>query len=207
MLNTHVQTLKNWVAQHLRILGIIVALLWVIEMINLLTGHSLESLGIQPRTLVGLRNIFFAPFLHRGFWHLFANTFPFVILGWFVMLRGVHEFYYVSIVAALVSGLGAWLFGAAHTIHLGISGVIFGYMGYLLLRGYFEQSPISLVLAVLAFFLYGSMLWGVFPTQPEISWQGHLFGLIGGGVAAYRHRGIRPLWPNIDVNRLIASRK
>lgn len=206
MFNTHVQTLKNWVIQHLRILGTIVAILWVIEIIDLIAGHRLEVLGIEPRTLVGLRNILFAPFLHRGFWHLFANTFPFVILGWFVMLRGVPEFFYVSVVAGLVSGLGAWLFGATHTIHLGMSGVIFGYMGYLLMRGYFEQGAISLALAVLAFFLYGGMLWNILPMQPDISWQGHLFGLIGGGVAAYRHRGVRPLWPNIDVQKLIGSK-
>jgi len=163
-----------------------VALLWVIELVDLLMGHRLDVYGIQPRTLVGLRNIFFAPLLHRGVWHLFANTFPFLILGWFVMLRGVNEFFAVSLIAGLISGLGAWCFGAAHTVHLGISGVIFGYMGYLLLRGYFEQSALALVLAVIALFFYGGMLWGVLPTQPEISWQGHLFGFVVGGLAAYR---------------------
>lgn len=186
MLNTHVQTIKNEVVRHVRILGSIVVLLWVIELIDLLLGHRLDIYGIEPRTLVGLRNIFFAPLLHRGIWHLLANTFPFLILGWFVMLRGVHEFFAVSLIVALISGLGAWLFGAAHTIHLGISGVIFGYMGYLLLRGYFEQSALALVLAVITLFFYGGMLWGVLPTQPEISWQGHLFGFVGGGLAAYR---------------------
>ena len=186
MLNTHVQIVKNEVARHLRILGIIVVLLWMIEFVDLLLGHRLDIYGIQPRTWVGLRNILFAPFLHRGIWHLLANTFPFVILGWFVMLRSVHEFVAVSLMAGLISGLGVWLFGAAHTVHLGISGVIFGYMGYLLLRGYFEQSALALILAVIALFFYGGMLWGVLPTQPEISWQGHLFGFVGGGVAAYR---------------------
>lgn len=171
--------------RHLRILATVIVLLWVLEIVDVLFGHRFDVYGIQPRTLVGLRNILFAPFLHSGFLHLLANTIPFFILGWFVMLRSVEQFFYVSIVSALVSGLGVWLFGAPHTVHLGISGVIFGYMGFLLLRGYFEQSPLALLLAVLAFFLYGGMLWGVFPVQPDVSWLGHLFGFAGGGLTAY----------------------
>jgi membrane associated rhomboid family serine protease len=164
-------------------------LLWLLEIVDSLVGHRLDVFGIQPRTLAGLRNILFAPFLHSGFFHLLANTIPFLILGWFVMLRRVKDFFYVSVIAALVSGLGVWIFGAAHTVHLGISGVIFGYMGFLLLRGYFEQSLLALLLAILAFFLYGGMLWGVFPVQPDVSWLGHLFGFMGGGLAAYQITG------------------
>jgi membrane associated rhomboid family serine protease len=189
MINAHVQTIKNGLARHAKILGTIVALLWVIEIVDSLLGHQLDIYGIQPRTLVGLRNILFAPFLHRSFFHLLANTIPFLLLGWFVMLRSVDEFFYVSLIVAFISGFGAWLFGAPHTIHLGISGVIFGYMGFLLLRGYFEQSPQALVLAIIALFLYGGTLWGVFPLQPGVSWLGHLFGFAGGGLAAYRLTG------------------
>lgn len=198
MLNTHLQIIKNGLLRHAKILGSIVALLWVIEIVDTLLGHRLELYGIQPRTLVGLRNILFAPFLHRGFLHLLANTIPFLLLGWFVMLRSVNEFFYVSFVAALVSGLGAWLFGAAHTIHLGISGVIFGYMGFLLLRSYFEQSAQALGLAIAAFFLFGGILWGVLPLQPDISWLGHLFGFIGGSLAAYRLTGGKRKLPKVN---------
>ena len=205
MINAHVQIIKNGVLRHAKILGGIVVLLWAIEIVDTLLGHRLELYGVQPRTLVGLRNILFAPFLHRGFFHLLANTIPFLLLGWFVMLRSVHEFFYVSFVAALVSGLGAWLFGAAHTIHLGISGVIFGYMGFLLLRSYFEQSAQALVLAIVAFFLFGGILWGVLPLQPDISWLGHLFGFIGGGLAAYHLTGGKRNWPK--VNRKLISQR
>ncbi|MCX6043647.1 MAG: rhomboid family intramembrane serine protease [Chloroflexi bacterium] len=198
MINAHIQVIKNGLMRHAKILGAIVVLLWVIELVDTLSGHQLDLYGVQPRSLIGLRNILFAPFLHRSFWHLLANTIPFLLLGWFVMLRSVYEFFYVSVIAALVSGLGAWLFGAAHTIHLGISGVIFGYMGFLLLRSYFEQSAQALVLAVVAFFLFGGTLWGVLPLQPDISWLGHLFGFIGGGLAAYRLTGGQRSWPRIN---------
>ena len=104
----------------------------------------------------------------------------------------LSDFYIVSIIVALVGGLGVWGLGRSYTNHLGASGLIFGYLGYLLLRGYFElrrgytkQSFGSIAVAIIVFFLYGSMLWGVLPGQPGISWLGHLFGFIGGGVAAY----------------------
>ena len=106
------------------------------------------------------------------------------MLGWFVLLRGVGEFVGVSLIALIVSGGGIWLFGMPRTVHVGLSGVIFGYLGFLLLRGYLERSSTAIILAVLAGLLYGSMIWGVLPLQPNVSWLGHLFGLIGGGLAA-----------------------
>ena len=102
-----------------------------------------------------------------------------------MLLRGKHDFIFVSIVAGVISGLGVWLFGGSHTIHLGMSGIIFGYLGFLLLRGFFERNLISTLLGGLAIFFYGGMLWGVLPLQAGVSWLGHLFGFIGGGVAAY----------------------
>ncbi|MEZ4678810.1 MAG: rhomboid family intramembrane serine protease [Caldilineaceae bacterium] len=180
------QQAKQMVVTHAMILGSLVALLWLVEVADqLFWQQSLDFLGIQPRTQGGLEHILFAPFLHRGFSHLLANTLPFLLLGWFVMLRGVGEFILVSLIAGLISGAGIWLFGAPDTIHIGMSGVIFGYLGFLLGRGYFERSAIAIGLAFLVGLLYGSMIWGVFPIQPNISWQGHLFGLLGGGIAAY----------------------
>ena len=101
------------------------------------------------------------------------------------LLRSTREFFFVTAVAVLVSGLGIWIFGAGNSIHLGISGVVFGYLGYLLARGYFERSPTAIALALIALFFYGSMIWGVLPLRDGVSWLGHLFGLIGGGLAAY----------------------
>lgn len=184
--NQHVQKVRSTLVQHVLILGSIVAALWMIEMLDLLIwGGELDYYGIRPRTIPGLRNIFVSPVLHAGVGHLFTNTLPFLILGWFIMLRSTREFFFVTAVAILVSGLGIWIFGAGNSIHLGISGVVFGYLGYLLARGYFERSPVAIALAVIALFFYGSMIWGVLPLRDGVSWLGHLFGLIGGGLAAY----------------------
>jgi membrane associated rhomboid family serine protease len=168
------------------VLGAIVAFLWAIEVVDaLFLRGALDGFGIQPRTFSSLPAIVVAPWLHAGFGHLLANTVPFVVLGWLVMMRRTTDLFVVGLTAALVSGLGIWLFGGAHTVHLGISGVIFGLLGYLLARGYYERSITAVALAVFALFLYGGMLWGVLPLQQGISWQGHLFGFAGGILAAY----------------------
>ncbi|MCB0133634.1 MAG: rhomboid family intramembrane serine protease, partial [Caldilineaceae bacterium] len=138
---------------------------------------------------------------------LMANTIPLIILGWFVMLRRTADFFLVGLSALLASGLGIWLFGGASTIHLGISGVIFGFFGYLLARGYYERSVTAIVLAVVAFLVYGGMVWGMLPLQPGISWQGHLFGFVGGVIIAYvqarayRGRSALPAQPHVAARR------
>lgn len=173
--------LKN----HVLILGGIVAFMWIVEIIDIffLKG-SLNYYGIIPHRIIGLRGILFAPFLHGNLFHLAANTIPFVTLGWLIMLRETRDFFIVSAITALVSGLGTWLTGSPNSVHIGASGVIFGYLGFLLLRGYFERSATSIFLSLFVGFSYGSMIWGVLPTQMGISWQGHLFGFIGGAIAA-----------------------
>lgn len=172
--------------QNAAILAAVALFLWFLEVLDrLLIQGGLDQFGIHPRTLVGLRNIFLAPFLHADFGHLFANTIPFIVLGWFVMLRGRRTFAVVSVVTALVSGLGIWLLGAGQSVHIGISGVIFGYLGYLLAMAYLERSLPALGLGLLAFLMYGGMLFGVLPGRPGVSWLGHLFGLLGGAMAAY----------------------
>ena len=123
--------------------------------------------------------------LHVGFGHVAANTIPFLVLGWFVLLRGTKTFFLVAFITILVSGLGTWLLGPANSIHLGASGLVFGFFGYLLFRGYFERSWEAVALAVIVAVLYGSMLYGLVPRGPGISWQMHLFGFLGGGLAAY----------------------
>ena len=166
------------------ILGGFVAIIWILEIVDIffLRGR-LNSYGILPRHLIGLRGILFAPFLHGGFGHLIANTVPFLTLGWLIMLRETSDFFAVSALTMLVSGLGVWLFGSP-AFHIGASGLIFGYLGFLLLRGFFERSFISILLSLIVGFLYGGVIWGVLPTQPGVSWEGHLFGFIGGVLAA-----------------------
>lgn len=177
---------RRHLLRHAVILGTIVAVLWLVEMFDwLVMRGALDGLGIQPRTLGGLQAIVVAPWLHAGFGHLLANTIPFVVLGWFVMLHRTTDFFVVALAALLASGLGIWLFGGASTIHLGISGVIFGFFGYLLARGYYERSIVAIVMAALAFLIYGGMMWGMLPLQQGVSWQGHLFGFVGGVLVAY----------------------
>lgn len=173
--------------RYIGVLGSFVALLWFLEIVDwLLPGHVLDTFGIHPRSATGFRNILFAPFLHYGFEHLIGNTIPFVILGGLVAVRRLGEFVWVTFIAGFISGLGIWLLGFPNTVHLGISGVIFGYLGYLLLRGYFERSVSAIAIALVAGFLYGGMLFGlIMPFQPGISWLGHFFGFTGGGLAAY----------------------
>ncbi|WP_438010063.1 rhomboid family intramembrane serine protease [Sorangium sp. So ce321] len=170
---------------HAALLGGFVALLWSIEILDAVVFRgSLDALGIRPRTVPGLVGIALAPLLHGGFAHLAANTLPFVGLGWLIMLRKKRDLLLVTLVAALVGGLGVWLLGAPSSVHIGASGVIFGYFGFLLLRGWFERSALSIALSLVVGLVYGGMIWGVLPTRLGISWEGHLFGFLGGVLAA-----------------------
>ncbi|SKB13314.1 conserved membrane hypothetical protein [Planktothrix sp. PCC 11201] len=185
MSNRTETSLTQELKSHILILGGIVAFLWIMEIIDFFVFRgSLNRLGIRPHHIQGLQGIFFAPFLHGNFNHLAANTLPLIILGWFVMLRDVKDFFIVTFITMIFSGLGVWLFGSPNTIHIGASGVIFGYLGFLLLRGFFERSFASIALSLVVGWLYGGLIWGVFPSQYGISWQGHLFGFIGGVFAA-----------------------
>ncbi len=171
--------------QQAQILGGFVAILWVLELVDtLLLRGAFNRYGIRPRQWVGLRGIVLAPFLHGNLGHLAANTIPLIVLGWFIMLREIRDFWIVTAVAWIVSGVGVWFLGSPRSNHIGASGLVFGYLGFLLLRGYFERSPEAIALAVFTGFLYGGSMWGMLPIRRGRSWQGHLFGFIGGGIAA-----------------------
>lgn len=158
---------------------------WLIEALDVfIFAGSLDKFGIQPHRLSGLIGILFAPFLHGDWAHLISNTVPFLILGWLVMLQETSDFWIVNILTLLFGGLGVWLFGGVGTVHIGASILIFGYLGFLLLRGWFQKNIPSILLSVLVFIGYGSMIWGILPTTPGVSWQGHLFGFLGGAIAA-----------------------
>jgi membrane associated rhomboid family serine protease len=166
------------------ILGGSAALLWLVHLVDTIVGHRLAWFGVHPRSLQGLWGILFAPFLHGSWSHLLANTVPLVMLGAIVMLWRKRDFFLVGAIAALVSGLGTWLVGGANTVHLGASGVIFGLLGYLLSRGIFERKTWSIVVGVVTFFVYGGALHGLLPGATGVSWEGHLFGFLGGVLAA-----------------------
>jgi membrane associated rhomboid family serine protease len=170
----------------LLILGGFVLLIWLVELVDwIILDEALDNFGVKPRSVSGLRGILFMPFLHRGFGHLIANSIPIIVLGWLVMVRRTTDIFVVAAVTMVVGGLGIWLFGASNSVHVGASGLIFGFFGFLLARAYFERSLAAIALAVVVFLLYGGIIWGVMPGQDGISWLGHLFGFIGGIVAAY----------------------
>ncbi|MCU1353409.1 MAG: rhomboid family intrarane serine protease [Acidimicrobiales bacterium] len=166
------------------------ALMWVVELVDLLPNTNLDRWGIRPRQLVGLTGILTAPFLHAGLLHLFTNTIPFLVLGTLIALSGMERFLEVTAIVMLASGLGTWLIGPAGTDHIGASGVVFGYLTYLVGRGFYERKIIYLAGGLLVVMLYGPVLWGVLP-KPGISWQGHLFGAAGGLLAARLIHGER----------------
>lgn len=176
---------KKSIVRELTILTISIAIFWVLEILDFFVFRgSLDRYGIQPQEFIGLRGIIFAPFLHGGFGHLIANTIPFLILGWLTMIQETSDFVIVSLISAIVGGLGVWLFAPANSIHIGASILIYGYLGFLLFRGYFQKNIPSVILSIIVFFVYGGYVWGVLPSQMGVSWQGHLFGFIGGVIAA-----------------------
>src|SRR5579883_1164608 len=172
------------VQQQVGFLVSLLALLWLIEIANFLLGQRLDLFGIHPRSLFGLLGIVCAPFLHGSFGHLIANTGPIFILGWLILLRGVDYFWQVSIFCAVASGLGVWLFSPGYSVTVGASGVIFGYLGFLLLRGFYERSPSSILISLLVLIDYGGVFWGLLPMRGGVSWQAHLFGFLGGVLCA-----------------------
>jgi membrane associated rhomboid family serine protease len=140
--------------------------------------------GIVPRTLYGLRGIVMAPFLHANLQHLLANTVPFLILGAIILLRGVRAFTFVLLLSAAVSGIGTWLLGTPNTQHIGASGVVFGFLGYLLLRAAYDRRISSALIAIAVAAVYGATFLTALMPEHGVSWTGHVFGFIGGVASA-----------------------
>lgn len=168
-----------------------VAVLWALEAVDAASGHALDTFGVSPRQVGELRDVVPAAFVHFGFDHVAANSVPLLVLGFLAALSGVRRFLAVVLVIVLVGGLGVWLTAPAHSTTGGASGVVFGLFGYLLVRGFVDRRAGDIVIGVLVAVVYGSLLWGVLPTTAGVSWQGHLFGLLGGVAAAFALRRTR----------------
>ena len=167
-----------------RLIAAMIAVMWIAEGVDVVANHELDGLGIEPRERDGLIGILAAPFLHAGFGHLIANTVPFAVMGVVIALNGARRVLIVTAIVALVSGLGTWLVGPENTLHIGASGIVFGYATYLLARGFFNRNVLELAIgAVIAVVWGGVLLGGVLPEQ-GISWQSHVFGALGGLLAA-----------------------
>jgi len=161
----------------------VATLMWVVEFVDLFAG-DLDANGIRPRDADGLVGIALAPFLHSGFGHVLGNTIPFVALGATIALSGLARVVAVGAIVALVGGLGTWLVGPAGTVHVGASGIVFGFAAYLIARGVSTRRLMHLLVGLVVIALFGTtLLIGLVPTA-GVSWQGHLFGAIGGIVAA-----------------------
>lgn len=160
------------------------ALMWVSEVVDVVLDHRLDEYGVQPRDADGLVGIVAAPFLHGGFGHLAGNTVPFLALGFGIALGGLARVVSVTVIVALVAGIGTWLVGPENSVHIGASGIVFGYATYLIGRGLFERNLVHLAVAAVVAAAYGGILLGGLLPEEGVSWQGHLFGAIGGVLAA-----------------------
>jgi len=167
-----------------RMLLVLLAIMWVSEIVDTALDHRLDGYGIEPRDADGLIGIPAAPFLHAGFGHLISNTIPFLAMGFVIAFRGAARVLFVTAIVALVSGAGTWLVAPEFTIHIGASGVVFGYATYLLTRGFFDRDLIEIVIGVAVGVIYGGVLLGGLIPEDGVSWQGHFFGAVGGIVAA-----------------------
>jgi membrane associated rhomboid family serine protease len=178
---------------------LLLAGLWALELVDQLSGNALDSFGIHARELDGLPEIATAPFLHYGWDHLISNSMPFLVLGFLVLLGGLARWLISSAISIVSSGLAAWLLSPADTVILGASGLIFGWLTYLLARGLYSRKAGQVVVSLVVLVVYGSLIWGVLPSAAGVSWQAHLGGAVGGLIAARmlhrRSLRSRPLQP------------
>jgi membrane associated rhomboid family serine protease len=166
-----------------------VALLWLLEVVDVLSGHALDSFGIIPREPSELIDVVPAVFIHFGFAHVAANSVPLLVFGFLAALGGIRRFAAVCALIIVADGLGVWLISPAHTNTAGASGLIFGLFGFLLISGFAERRPLGIVVGLLVGAVWGgTILFGLAPTQSGVSWQAHLVGLVAGVGAAFAFR-------------------
>jgi len=180
-MNSIIKPLNN--NQHIRLVFAIFVLFSVIEVINLFTGRMLSQLGTIPRYVPGLKGIILGPFVHGSLTHYFSNIIPLCIFSYLLLQYGLKRYLQVTLWIMLTTGLLVWLFARPAT-HIGVSGVIYGYFGYLVLAGFLSGKFKLIIISVLVAFFYGGLIFGILPSSPFISWESHLFGFIAGLVAA-----------------------
>ena len=175
------------------LMGAFVALIWLLQVFNSADGYRLDlHFGILPHDVSRLPEIFTAPFLHFSWQHIEGNTIPLFVLGVLAAYRGIGKFLLVTLIVTVVSGLAVWLFQSGNELTVGASGLIFGYFGYVLIRGFFDRNLLDIGVGVVAGLLYWTILQVAIPGNPGISWIGHLGGLFGGVLAAWLLRARTP---------------
>jgi membrane associated rhomboid family serine protease len=165
-----------------------VALMWAQEIVDQSPGVNLDQYGIRPRDGDGLVGVVAAPFLHGGFDHLIANTGAFLVLGLLVAVTA-RRFWAVTAGVALIGGFATWLVGSPFSVHIGASGLVYGYAAFLVAWGLLTRRAVNVLVAVVVVLMYGGIVVGVLPGQPGVSWEGHLFGAMAGVLVAFLLRG------------------
>lgn len=165
--------------QTIKIVFYLILIIWIVEIVNLVFGHPFYVWGILPRNIDGISGIVLHPFIHGSLQHTILNTLPLAVLGSFVALDGKKSFLKVTIIVVFAGGLLLWLFGRS-SYHVGASLLIFGYFGFLLSIAFYRKTISSILVAGITIFLYGGIVYGILPVDNQVSWEGHLFGLIAG---------------------------
>lgn len=187
MLTEFADELNQFITQSQLYIGpwlMALAVLWAINILNWVLGSPFNRLGLYPRRLFGLTGILLSPFLHGDFSHLFFNTIPLFVLGLAILTEGPNTFFTVTGIIMLLEGLSVWLVGRKAR-HIGASGVISGYFGYIIVNAYLHPSFTAGLLALLVIYYFGSIFLGIFPQEEQISWESHLLGFLSGIAAAF----------------------
>lgn len=182
--------------EFLRPIFTLLIVIWIAQIINFVLEYEMNQwFGLEPRDFGGLIGIPASPFLHAGFGHIIANTVPLVVLGGMAAMASPKRFIDSTLIIVLLGGLMVWLLArGGNRVHVGASGLVFGYLGYVVALGVFERSFRAIAMAVFAGLLYGGLVWGVMPDE-RVSWESHLFGAIAGAAAAWlltRDKGATP---------------
>jgi membrane associated rhomboid family serine protease len=176
------------------VMGAFLAVIWVLQVVNWADGYRLDSeFGILPEHVSRLGEIFTAPFLHFSWQHIEGNSVPLFVLGVLAAYRSIGRFLLVSLIVAVTSGMAVWLFQSSNELTVGASGLIFGYFGYVVVRGFFDRNLADIGVGLVAGALYWTILTVAMPGTPGVSWIGHLGGLVGGVLAAWVLRTAPPL--------------
>jgi membrane associated rhomboid family serine protease len=165
------------------------ALLWIVQFVNASDHYGLDRFGVKPRDVDGLWGVVTMPFLHESYGHMFSNTVPLILIGWVLLLSGLRMWAIVTAIVVIGGGALTWLAGPENSVIVGASGMIFGWLGYLLARAYFSRKLKWIVVAVLVLLFFGTLLFGLFPTlNSNVSWQAHVCGFAAGvGAGALLH--------------------
>ncbi len=175
----------SWVGA-LILMTAFVAVLWVIEIINASDDNQLDRFGLVPRAVSGLWGVLTMPFLHASYGHMLSNTIPFVLIGWVVMLSGLRTWLTVTVGVVLLGGALTWLVGPNNAVIVGASGLVFGWLGYLLARAVFSRRLKWILVAIAVLFFFGTLLFGLSPTlSSNVSWQAHVCGFAAGVAVAF----------------------